>query len=99
MDIDFEPFRMVVLKINLIDIRSSSKNNKIIDDDMKPTNILNGFDSEKFFGLIHEFCYGWKHLNSVWFPRYVNISNYTIHITCKEYEHNKFVIDFNKKNN
>ncbi|KII60543.1 hypothetical protein RF11_05617 [Thelohanellus kitauei] len=99
MDIDFDPFRMLVLKITLIDIRASSKNDKIIDDDMTPTKIFGGFGSDKFFGLIYEYCYGWRHPLSVWLPKYVKISNYTIHINCKEDEHNKFVIYFNKKNN
>ncbi|KII60535.1 hypothetical protein RF11_05609 [Thelohanellus kitauei] len=96
MDIDFDPFRFVLLKINLIDIRTSSKDNTIIDDHMTPRNIFGGFNSDKYFGLIDEFCYGWTRPISVWLPKYMKFSNYTIRITCKEYEHHKFVMFFNK---
>ncbi|KII61316.1 hypothetical protein RF11_13044 [Thelohanellus kitauei] len=99
MDIDFNQFRFVLLKIKLVDIRSSFNENINMGEELTQGNIFNGFYSERFFGLIHEFCYGWRYSSSIWLPKFMNISNYTIHITCKEDENFTFVIYFNKKNN
>ncbi|KII60542.1 hypothetical protein RF11_05616 [Thelohanellus kitauei] len=98
-DVDFDPFRFVLLKIKLVDIRSSFNENITKGEELIPGNIFDGFYSQRLFGLIQEFCYGWRHMSSIWLPEYVKISNYTIHITCKEDGNYKFVIYLNKKTN
>ncbi|KII71677.1 hypothetical protein RF11_11479 [Thelohanellus kitauei] len=99
MDIDFDPFRMLVIKINLIDIRPSSKDNRIIIEEITPQYLFNTPDSHEFFGSITNFCYAWRYPSSIGLPKFMKIFNYNVHISCREDEYYKLVIYFVKKNN
>ncbi|KII60545.1 hypothetical protein RF11_05619 [Thelohanellus kitauei] len=90
MDIDFDPFRLVLLKINLIDISSSFKEKNIKNDEITPNYLFHNDESKECVSLIYEDCFNGFLCNMVCLPKNMKLYNYTIHITNRENDHEKF---------
>ncbi|KII68060.1 hypothetical protein RF11_07593 [Thelohanellus kitauei] len=85
MDIDFEPFRMSVFTINLVDIDTTIKNYLFEADEIKPENIFIYDDDSQCFAVVQFYCFG--HLErafQICIHSMMKVSNYSIHATCRE---------------
>ncbi|KII74677.1 hypothetical protein RF11_06624 [Thelohanellus kitauei] len=54
MDIDFKPFRLAVMNLNLMNIANSLKDDMLIDRSISPSYFFKDIDSTKCSGLIKE---------------------------------------------
>ncbi|KII72361.1 hypothetical protein RF11_00270 [Thelohanellus kitauei] len=97
MDIDFEPFRLVVVKLNIVQLHTTVDNKDFQHGRIEPSDLLilkprvNCYLFWEYSGLsINEFN------NFICIDGNMKISNFVVHATFREVPYVKFVIVFIK---